>query len=84
MAVPITSDSSIVVFVGKLWYYSIKEMAEKNSQFRRKRADTKMGSLEKKYGVDFGVRSDKKLGNYLEEQGYSSLSKLLEFKKNGK
>jgi len=46
-------------------------------QFRRKRNDTKIGTIEKKYGKDFGVRSDKKLGNYLKEQGYSSLSDLL-------
>ncbi len=41
-----------------------------------------MGSIEKKYGADFGVRSDKKLGNYLKEQGYPSLSKLLDAKRN--
>ncbi|MFC1608755.1 hypothetical protein ACFL2R_01085 [Patescibacteria group bacterium] len=49
---------------------------EKKS-FRKKRSDTRMGTIEKKYGRDFGVRSDKKLGNYLKEQGYPSLSKLL-------
>ncbi len=53
-------------------------------QFRQKRSDAKMGNIEKKYGVDFGVRSDKKLGNYLKEQGYPSLSKLLQSKKDGK
>lgn len=46
-------------------------------QIRQKRSDTKMGSIEKQYGKDFGVRSDMKLGRYLEEQGYSSLSKML-------
>lgn len=51
-----------------------------NKIARQKRSDTKMGTIEKKYGKDFGVRSDKKLGNYLKEQGYPSLSKLL----NGK
>ena len=51
-------------------------------QFRQKRSDTKMGTVEKKYGTDFGVRSDKKLGNYLKEQGYPSLSKLLDAKKD--
>ncbi len=51
--------------------------------FRKKRADTKMGTVEKKYGRDFGVRSDKKLENFLKEQGYPSLSKLLKAK-NGK
>lgn len=46
-------------------------------QFRRKREDTKIGSIEKQYGVDFGVRSDKKLGQYLKEKGLPSLSKAL-------
>ena len=45
--------------------------------YRKKRSDTKMVSIEKKYGKDFGVRSDKKLGNYLDEKGYKSLSDLL-------
>ncbi len=41
-----------------------------------------MGTIEKKYGKDFGVRSDKNLGQYLDEKGYSSLSELL--KKDGR
>lgn len=49
----------------------------KQKTFRKKRADTKMGTIEKKYGKDFGVRSDKKLGNYLKEKGYNSLSELI-------
>lgn len=44
---------------------------------RAKRADTHIGTIEKKYGRDFGVRSDKHLGTYLKEKGYPSLSKLL-------
>lgn len=44
---------------------------------RKKRRDTKIGTIEKKYDRDFDVRSDKKLGSYLEEQGFPSLSKLL-------
>lgn len=36
-----------------------------------------MGTIEKKYGRDFGVRADKHLGNYLKEKGYSSLAKML-------
>lgn len=36
-----------------------------------------MGSIEKKYGRDFGMRSDKKLENHLREQGFGSLSRLL-------
>ena len=45
--------------------------------FRQKRSDTKIGTVEKKYDRDFGTRSDQKLGNYLKEQGYKSLSELL-------
>lgn len=58
-------------------------MATKRTLFRKKRGDTKMGTIEEKYGKDFGVRSDKKLGNYLKEKGYNSLSELLK-SKNGK
>lgn len=53
-------------------------MTSKSSQFRAKRSDTKAGTIEKQYGVDLGVRSDKKLGNLLKDQGYSSLTKLLQ------
>ncbi|GAJ01193.1 unnamed protein product [marine sediment metagenome] len=48
-----------------------------SGSYRRKRSDTKIGTIEKKYGKDFGVRSDKKLGKYLKEKGYPSLSKLI-------
>jgi len=48
-----------------------------NGQFRQKRADTLIGTIEKKYGKDFGVRNDKLLGNYLKEKGYRSLGELL-------
>lgn len=47
------------------------------SELRRKRSDTKIGTIEKKYGRDFGVRSDKELGQVLKETGFPSLSKLL-------
>ncbi|MFA6485937.1 MAG: hypothetical protein WCT40_01040 [Candidatus Magasanikbacteria bacterium] len=46
-------------------------------EIRKKREDTKIGTIEKKYDRDFGVRSDKRLGNYLSEKGFPSLSKLL-------
>ena len=46
--------------------------------FRKKREDTKIGSVEKQYGVNFDVRSDMKLGKYLEQEGFPSLSKALE------
>ncbi|MDO8511858.1 MAG: hypothetical protein Q7S57_01180 [bacterium] len=49
-----------------------------SKQIRKKREDAKMGNIEKQYSRDFGVRSDKKLGNYLKEKGFPSLSKLIE------
>ena len=49
-----------------------------NGQFASKRFDTKISTIEKQYGVDLGVRGDMKLGNYLKEKGYPSLSKMLQ------
>ena len=49
----------------------------RKTQFRKKRFDTNIGTIEKQYGVDFGVRSNMKLGNYLKEKGYPSLSKAV-------
>ena len=46
-------------------------------QFVTKRFDTKISTIEKTYDVDLGVRGDMKLGNYLKEKGYPSLSKML-------
>lgn len=51
--------------------------------FRRKRNDTRIATIEKKYGRDFGVRGDKELGNFLRETGYPSLTQLLKGTKNG-
>jgi len=50
----------------------------KQGQFQKKRDDTRIGTIEKKYNVDFGVRSDKKLENYLKDEGLPSLAKVLE------
>lgn len=44
---------------------------------RKKRSDTYVRTIEKKYNIDLGVRSDTKLGNYLKREGLSSLSKLV-------
>jgi len=55
-----------------------------SKEIRKKREDTKMGTIEKKYDRDFGVRSDKKLGSYLKEEGFPSLSKLLDATRKGK
>ncbi len=49
----------------------------RDGEFVTKRFDTKISIIEKTYNVDLGVRGDMKLGNYLEQKGYPSLSKML-------
>ncbi|MFA5413249.1 MAG: hypothetical protein WC348_01785 [Patescibacteria group bacterium] len=49
-----------------------------SGQIRKKREDTLIKNIEKKYNVDFGVRDDMKLGTYLREKGLPSLSKAIE------
>jgi len=44
-----------------------------DGKLRDKRDDTHMGTIERKYGRDFGVRSDTHLGNFLKERGIDSL-----------
>lgn len=44
---------------------------------REKRGDTKVGTIEEQYGVDFGVRSDMHLDTLLEQTGAKSLTDLL-------
>lgn len=48
-----------------------------DGQLRDKRDDTHMGTIEKQYGRDFDVRSDKELGNYLKENNIASLNDLI-------
>lgn len=47
-------------------------------RLRDKRDDTHVGTIEKKYDRDFGVRSDKQLGNFLKEKGIASLNDLIQ------
>ncbi len=53
---------------------------------RKKRGDTLVKTIEKKYGVDLGYRSDAKLHTVLKKEGLPSLSKLLKItrQKNNK
>jgi hypothetical protein len=44
---------------------------------RKKRGDTQMGTIEKTYGRDFGVRSDMQLDNFLEKNNLNSLNDLI-------
>jgi hypothetical protein len=51
---------------------------DSDGQLRDKRDDTHMGTIEKQYGRDFGVRSDMELGTFLAHAGFSSLHELLQ------
>lgn len=48
-------------------------------EIRRKRSDTKVGTLRKEYGVSFarGYRADATLGAVLKKEGFKSLDTLL-------
>lgn len=48
---------------------------------RQKRSDTHIGTIEKQYGIDLGVRSDMNLGTYLEQNNITSLNDLIHNKK---
>lgn len=46
--------------------------------FRPIRSDTKVSTIEERYNIDLGVRSDTQMGNFLKKSGYPSLSKMLQ------
>lgn len=48
-----------------------------DGQLRQKRSDTLIGTIEKQYGIDLGVRSDMELGTYLKQNNISSLNDLI-------
>ena len=70
----------------------LKKMATKNDapgmrgersrnqdgQLRDKRNDTHMGTIEEQYNRNFNVRSDMELGNFLQQNGMSSLNDLIQ------
>jgi len=49
----------------------------KNGRLRDKRDDTHIGTIEKEYGVDLGVRSDMHLGEFLKQRQIKSLNDLI-------
>ena len=51
---------------------------DEDGKLRDKRDDTHMGTIERKYGRDFGVRSDMHLGQFLKDQGIDSLHQLID------
>lgn len=48
-----------------------------DGELRQKRGDTHVGTIEKKYGRDFDVRSDTHLSTLLEQEGVASLNDLI-------
>lgn len=54
----------------------------KDGQYRQKRGDTHIGSIEEKYGVDFGRRSDMHLETLRRENDGKSLTQILKDYRN--
>ena len=48
-----------------------------DGELRKKRDDTKIGTIEKQYGVDLQARSNMLLGNYLKKHKIKSLNDLM-------
>ncbi len=51
---------------------------DRSGPLRQKRGDTHMGTIEKQYDRDFGVRSDMHLDTYLKEKSIQSLKDLVD------
>ena len=49
----------------------------KYGPLREKRSDTHIGTIENKYGIDLGVRSDMHLDEYLKNRRIDSLNDLI-------
>lgn len=55
---------------------------DNDGEIRRKRSDTHVGTVRDEYpGFAPGVRADMKLGNYLDREGFDSLSDALKHRK---
>lgn len=48
-----------------------------DGELRQKRGDTHVGTIEKQYKRDFGIRSDTHLNTLLEREGLASLNDLI-------
>jgi hypothetical protein len=52
-------------------------MRDEDGEIHRKRGDTHMGTIEKEYNKDFGVRDDMRLDTFLKKNDYDSLKEAL-------
>ncbi|KJS05470.1 MAG: hypothetical protein VR77_08480 [Flavobacteriales bacterium BRH_c54] len=48
-----------------------------DGQLRQKRGDTHVGTIEKQYNIDLGVRSDMHLDTYFKKNNIESLNDLI-------
>ena len=58
-------------------FMTTKRSRTRKGIFKPVRSDTKVSTIEKKYNIDLGVRPNMKIGNYLKQKGYPSLSGML-------
>lgn len=49
-----------------------------DGRLRDTRDDKHVGTVEKQYGLDLGVRSDMEIGNYLKQKGLASVNDLIQ------
>ena len=55
---------------------------KKYNEALKKAKNLKVGMIEEKYGLDFGVQSDMNLSTWLKRKGYPSLAKMLSCSEN--
>ena len=57
--------------------HGIRSRNETDGRLRNTRDDKHVGTLEKQYDRDFGVRSDMHIDSFLKQTGKSSVSQLI-------
>ena len=55
----------------------IRSRNDGDGRLREKRGDTHVGTIERQYGIDLGVRSDMHLDTLLQQRGVQSLNDLI-------
>ncbi|MFO1481856.1 MAG: hypothetical protein U1F71_00695 [Verrucomicrobiaceae bacterium] len=55
----------------------IRSRNDGDGRLREKRGDTHVGTIERHYGIDLGVRSDMHLDTLLQQRGVQSLNDLI-------
>ena len=51
---------------------------DEDGELRRKRGDTHVGSIEREYDIDLGVRSDMHLETYRQHSGLDSIKDIVD------